>query len=94
MKIVQMIVLSLLVAAVSSSQAQEKIIFPVSASSKTLGYSPLWVALRQGFFDKQGLEVQLVLMSGADKAMLGGEKQAFAGSLYESYGTIDALALR
>lgn len=86
MKIVQMIVLLLLVAAVSSAPAQEKILFPVSASSKTLGYSPLWVAWKQGFFDKQGLDVQLVLMSGADKATLA----LVGGSVFIGTGAIDA----
>jgi ABC-type nitrate/sulfonate/bicarbonate transport system substrate-binding protein len=61
--------------AVTNVAGQEKVKFPVSASSKTLGYSPLWVAHRQGFFDQQGLDVQLVLVSGADKstmALMGG----------------------
>jgi ABC-type nitrate/sulfonate/bicarbonate transport system substrate-binding protein len=49
--------------------AQEKILFPVSASTKSAGYSPLWVALKQGFFSQQGLEVQLVVIRGSDKAI-------------------------
>jgi ABC-type nitrate/sulfonate/bicarbonate transport system substrate-binding protein len=36
----------------------------LGASSKTLGYSPLWVASKRGFFDQQGLDVQLVLLRG------------------------------
>ena len=59
----------------STALAQDKPKFAVSASSKTLGYSPLWVAQKQGFFDRQGLDVQLVLVSGADKstmALMGG----------------------
>ena len=48
----------------SSSMAQEKVKFPVSASSKTLGYSPLWVASNLGFFDREGLDVQMVLGLG------------------------------
>ena len=71
---------------VSSAGAQEKIKFPVSASSKTLGYSPLWVALKQAFFDRQGLDVQLVLVSGADKSTLA----LVGGSVYLSSGAIDA----
>ena len=39
MKNIQAIVFSLLVAATSAASAQEKIPFPVGASSKTLGYS-------------------------------------------------------
>lgn len=88
MKIAQVIAVFLLLAAVSSASAQEKekMKFPVSASSKTLGYSPLWVALRQGFFDRQGLDVQLVLVSGADKSVMA----LVGGSVFVSTGAIDA----
>ena len=44
--------------------AQEKPKIYLGASSKTLGYSPLWVATKKGFFDQQGLDVQLVLLRG------------------------------
>jgi NitT/TauT family transport system substrate-binding protein len=44
--------------------AQEKPRMFLGASSKTLGYSPLWVASRKGFFEQQGLDVQLVLLRG------------------------------
>jgi ABC-type nitrate/sulfonate/bicarbonate transport system substrate-binding protein len=66
--------------------AQEKIRFPLSASSKTLGYSPLWVAQKQGFFDRQGLDAQLVLVSGADKSTMA----LVGGSVYVGSGSIDA----
>jgi ABC-type nitrate/sulfonate/bicarbonate transport system substrate-binding protein len=72
---------------VSTSAAQEKIKFPVSASSKTLGYSPLWVAWRQGFFEKNGLDVQVVLMSGADKSVMA----LVGGSTYSAAGAADAM---
>src|SRR3989338_3902168 len=65
---------------------QEKIKFPVSASSKTLGYSPLWVAWKQGFFEKQGLDVQLVLVRGADKSLMA----LVGGSVFVSGGAADA----
>jgi ABC-type nitrate/sulfonate/bicarbonate transport system substrate-binding protein len=71
-----------LVAVAASSVAQEKIKFPISASSKTLGYSPMWVASKLGFFDKQGLDTQLVLVSGADKstmALVGGSVNVSSG---------------
>jgi len=67
---------------VAGTSAQEKVKFPVSASSKTLGYSPLWVASKMGFFDKQGLDVQLVLVAGADKstmALVGGSVNVSSG---------------
>jgi ABC-type nitrate/sulfonate/bicarbonate transport system substrate-binding protein len=49
--------------------AQEKILFPVAASTKSAGFSPLWAALKQGFFAQPGLDVQLVVIDGTDKAM-------------------------
>ena len=42
-----------LIAVFDKVAGQEKVKFPVSAFSKTLGYSALWVAHRQGFFDQQ-----------------------------------------
>src|SRR5688572_12755320 len=46
----------------STAVAQEKAKIYLGASSKTLGYSPLWVATKKGFFEQQGLDVQLVLL--------------------------------
>lgn len=71
----------------STGLAQEKIKFPVSASSKTLGYSPLWVAWRQGFFEKNGLDVQVVLVSGADKSVMA----LVGGSTYSAAGAVDGM---
>jgi NitT/TauT family transport system substrate-binding protein len=67
--------------------AQEKTKLPISASSKTLGYSPLWVASKLGFFDKQGLDVQLVLVNGADKSTMA----LMGGSVYISSGGTDTV---
>ena len=50
--------------ACESATAQEKTKIVLGASSKTLGYSPLWVAAKKGFFEQQGLDVQLVLLRG------------------------------
>ena len=36
------------------ASAQERVKLPISASSKTLGYSPVWVAWRQGFSISRG----------------------------------------
>jgi NitT/TauT family transport system substrate-binding protein len=55
--------------------AQEKPKFFVGASSKTLGYSPLWVGLKKGFFDQQGLDAQLLLLRGTTMTV-----QAMAGA--------------
>src|SRR6478736_1492820 len=46
------------------ASAQERPRIYLGASSKTLGYSPLWVGSKRGFFEQQGLDVQLVLLRG------------------------------
>src|ERR1700746_220973 len=54
---------------------EEKLRIYLGASSKTLGYSPLWVASKKGFFDQQGLDVQVVLLRGVPmtvQALVGG----------------------
>ncbi len=66
--------------------AQEKTKFPLAVSTKTLGYGILWAAHKQGFFDRQGLEVQLVVMRGADRAV----QALVGGSVYVSAAGADA----
>lgn len=44
--------------------AQERPKIIVGPSSKTLGYSPLWVGWKKGFFEQQGLDVQVVVLRG------------------------------
>ena len=58
------IILFLTVVTCECALAQEKAKIFLGASSKTLGYSPLWVALKKGIFEQQGLDVQLVLLRG------------------------------
>ena len=67
--------------------AQDRPRLPISASSKTLGYSPLWVASKFGFWDKQGLDVQVVLVNGADKSTMA----LMGGSVYFSSGGVDTV---
>jgi ABC-type nitrate/sulfonate/bicarbonate transport system substrate-binding protein len=86
MKFIYPLFAVLLLLFVSQASAQEKIRFPLSASSKTLGYSPLWVAQKQGFFERQGLDAQLVLVSGADKSTMA----LVGGSVFVGSGSIDA----
>jgi NitT/TauT family transport system substrate-binding protein len=54
----------------------------LGASSKTLGYSPLWVGVKKGFFDRQGLDVQLVLLRGMPMTV----QALSAGSLHIGSG--------
>ncbi len=49
--------------------AKEKPRIFAGASSKTLGYSPFWVATKKGFFEQQGLDVQLVLLRGVPRTL-------------------------
>ena len=58
-----MIVLFLVLSA-QPVRAQEKPKIYVGPSSKTLGYSPLWVGWKKGFFEQQGLDVQVLLLRG------------------------------
>ena len=64
------------------ADGQEKTRIILGASSKTLGYSPLWVATKKGFFDQQGIDAQLVLLRGVPMTL-----QALAsGSLHIGSG--------
>lgn len=63
--------------------AQETARLRVSAATKTLGYGPLWVASKMGFFARQGLDVELVLIRGSDvniQALAGGSVEISGGA--------------
>ena len=59
-----LLALFLLGIAVSPARAQEKPKIYFGASSKTLGYGPLWAAVKKGFLDQQGIDGELVLLRG------------------------------
>ena len=82
-----LLIVVLLVVDVCAGIAEDRPKLPISASSKTLGYSPLWVASKLGFFDRQGLDVQLVLVNGADKSTMA----LMSGSVYLSSGGVDTV---
>src|SRR5205823_10786810 len=59
--------------------AQEGVKFPVGVSSKVLGYGHLWAAWRLKYFEREGLDVDVVLMRGtapAVEAMIAGSISA------------------
>jgi NitT/TauT family transport system substrate-binding protein len=59
--------------------SQDRIKFPVGVSSKVLGYGHLWAAWRLGYFEREGLDVDVVLMRGtapAVQAMIAGSISA------------------
>jgi len=82
--VVQLQIAALLVFTLLSSFAtgQEKPRLFVGASSKTLGYGPLWVAAKKGFFEQQGLDVQVVLLRGVPMTV----QALAAGSLHFGSG--------
>ena len=49
--------------------AQERIKFPVGGSSKVFGYGHLWAAWRRGFFEREGLDVDVVVIRGTGPAV-------------------------
>jgi ABC-type nitrate/sulfonate/bicarbonate transport system substrate-binding protein len=62
--------------------SQERVKLRVSSATKTLGYGPLWIASRMGFFEQQGLDVDLVVIRASDvgiQALVGGSLE-IAGS--------------
>ena len=64
--------------------AQEMTKLRVSVPTKTLGYGPYWVAAKMGFFARQGLDVDVVVIRGADvnvQALVGGSIDIAGGSL-------------
>src|SRR6266478_9845246 len=58
---------------------QERVKFPVGVSSKVLGYGHLWAAWRLKYFEREGLDVEVVLMRGTApvvQAMIAGSISA------------------
>ena len=49
--------------------AQERIKFPVAASSKVLGYAPLWAASGMGFLKREGLDSEVTAIRGTAPTM-------------------------
>lgn len=67
--------------------SQDRAKFPAAATAKTLGIGPLWAASKQGFFEKQGLDVQLILLRGAALNI----QSLAAGSVYVANPTAEAV---
>ena len=61
---------------------QERVKLRISSATKTLGYGPLWVASKKGFFERQGLDVELVVIRASDVGI-----QALAGGSLEIAGS-------
>ena len=63
--------LLLLILLPSSGRTQERIKFPVGVSSKVLGYGHLWAAWRLKYFEREGLDAEVVLRDAPLGTYLG-----------------------
>jgi len=79
---VSTVLLSVVLFHASPGFAQERVKLRISSATKTLGYGPLWVASKMGFFERQGLEVDLVVIRASDVGI-----QALAGGSLEIAGS-------
>jgi NitT/TauT family transport system substrate-binding protein len=76
------VLLSVVLLHTSIGLAQERVKLRISSATKTLGYGPLWVASKMGFFDRQGLDVELVVIRASDVGI-----QALAGGSLDIAGS-------
>ena len=72
----------LITLASASGFAQERVKLRISSAAKTLGYGPLWIASRMGFFERHGLDVDVVVIRASDVGV-----QALAGGSLEIAGS-------
>ena len=64
---------------------QERIKFPVGVSSKVLGFGYIWAAAKRGYFEREGLDVELVLIRGTAQAL----QALIAGSVNVAVVAVD-----
>jgi NitT/TauT family transport system substrate-binding protein len=65
----KLFLMSLVFVLPSIASAQGGLDFPVAASSKVLGYAPLWVAAGKGFLKREGLNSEVTAMLGTAPVM-------------------------
>src|SRR6185503_4611661 len=73
------------------ASAQERVKFPVGVSSKVLGYGTLWAAWRRGYFEREGLDVDVVLMRGTAPAVQALIGNSISAALLANDGPITAV---
>ena len=71
--------------------AQERVKFPVGVSSKVLGYGHLWAAWRKGYFEQEGLDVEVVVMRGTAPAVQALIANSISAGLLANDGPITAV---
>jgi ABC-type nitrate/sulfonate/bicarbonate transport system substrate-binding protein len=64
-----LILISMLLLPLVLASAAEKFHIPVAASSRVLGYAPLWVADKKGFFEREGLSVEVTVTRGTPPSL-------------------------
>jgi len=85
------LVISLVLIIVTPALAQERVKFPVGVSSKVLGYGHLWAAWRRGYFEREGLDVEVVVMRGTAPAVQALIANSISAGLLANDGPIAAV---
>jgi ABC-type nitrate/sulfonate/bicarbonate transport system substrate-binding protein len=75
----------------ASGLAQERVKFPVGVSSKVLGYGHLWAPWRLKCFEREGLDVEVVLMRGTAPAVQAIIAGSISAGLVANDGPIAAV---
>src|SRR5262249_58047245 len=70
---------------------QERIKFPVGVSSKVLGYGHLWAPWKLKYFERQGLDVEVILMRGTAPAVQALIAGSISAGLIANDGPIAAV---
>jgi ABC-type nitrate/sulfonate/bicarbonate transport system substrate-binding protein len=70
---------------------QERVKFPVGVSSKVLGYGHLWAAWRLKYFEREGLDVEVVVMRGTAPAVQAMIANSISAGLLANDGPIAAV---
>ena len=71
--------------------AQEGIKFPVGVSSKVMGYGHLWAAWRLKYFEREGLDVEVVVMRGTAPGVQALIANSISAGLLANDGPIAAV---
>jgi len=70
------------------ANADDKFEFPVAASSRVLGFAPLWTADKMGFFDREGLDVEVTTTHGTAPSMEALATESVHGAFASNHGVI------
>lgn len=81
-KALSVALIGMLLSPPAATLAQERVKLRISSATKTLGYGPLWIASQMGFFERERLDVDLVVIRASDVGI-----QALAGGSLEIAGS-------